>query len=278
MKVSHILPICFSPTGQTKNIVLNLSRQLSSTLGVALFPCLDFTLPSQRQKYQLLSVSPSTLVVFGSPTYAGRIPNRILPFIETLFRGSNTPSISVVTFGNRSFDSSLTELSVLLDCLHFHVFAASAWVYPHVFSAHIASNRPNNEDIKLREQFVWAICQKLHHAKDYRELSKPQIYEKEIMPYYTPLDINGKPALFLKAKPITNPLKCNHCSICINHCPMGAISADNPQIVNGICIKCHACISVCPNQAKYFKDESFLSHVSMLEQYYTTPAKSEIYL
>ncbi|MBO4739351.1 MAG: EFR1 family ferrodoxin [Bacteroidales bacterium] len=279
MNISEILPVCFSPTGHTKNVVCEISQHLSVLLQVPLLECFDFTLPVLRQKYQMISLSSTTLVVFGCPTYAGRIPNKILPFIQTIFRGNLCPTISVVTFGNRNFDSSLTELSELLLQRKFQVFAASAWVCPHVFSATIAANRPNADDMLLKKQFVDAIYTKLNKAKDCSELLPPVISNhEEIKPYYTPLDINGHPAVFLKAKPVTNTEKCTKCNICADSCPMGSVSRDNPMDVQGVCIKCHACIAKCPQHAKCFEDKNFLSHVSMLEQYYSAPAKSEIYL
>ena len=48
-----------------------------------------------------------------------------------------------------------------------------------------------------------------------------------------------------------------------------AISEENVSKVTGVCIKCQACIKICPAHAKYFVDEAFLSHVEMLENTYT---------
>ena len=279
MNISKILPICFSPTGQTKHAVCEISQQLSMLLLVPHLECFDFSLPALRQKYQMISISSTTLVVFGCPTYAGRIPNKLLPFIQTIFRGNHCPTITIVTFGNRNFDSSLTELSLLLLQRKFHVLGASAWVYPHVFSEKIAANRPNADDVLLKKQFINAVYDKLNSTKDCSELLPPVICDnQEVKPYYIPLDINGNPAAFLKAKPVTNTEKCTKCNICANICPMEAVSRDNPMDIQGICIKCHACIAKCPQHAKYFEDKNFLSHVSMLEKYYSAPAKSEIYV
>ena len=53
---------------------------------------------------------------------------------------------------------------------------------------------------------------------------------------------------------------------------------ENPSEVNGICIKCQACIKKCPKDAKYFDDAAFLSHVAMLEQNYTRRAEIEVFV
>ena len=96
--------------------------------------------------------------------------------------------------------------------------------------------------------------------------------------YYTPLGTDGKPAVFLKAKPKTDPEKCTKCGICATVCPMGSIPKDAPDTCTGICIKCHACIKACPAGAKYFDDEAFLSHVEMLKQNYQRRAEAEWFI
>jgi hypothetical protein len=69
---------------------------------------IDFTLPGGRQGQY--SFEEEDLVVLGMPTYAGRVPNKALPFLRELFDGNGALAVSIVTFGNRDFDSSLTEL------------------------------------------------------------------------------------------------------------------------------------------------------------------------
>ena len=97
--------------------------------------------------------------------------------------------------------------------------------------------------------------------------------------YYTPLGTDGKPAVFLKAKPKTDPEKCTKCGICATVCPMGSIPKDAPDTCTGICIKCQACILGCPRGAKFFDDEQFLSHAHMLEQKFAGIHKeNEFYL
>ena len=82
--------------------------------------------------------------------------------------------------------------------------------------------------------------------------------------YYVPKGIDGQPAKFLKAKPLTDAEKCTACGICAEACPMGSISPAENYETTGLCIKCQACIKKCPVQAKRFDDPAFLSHREML--------------
>ena len=151
MHVNKVNSICFSPAGSTKAVTEHIAHQVAEALDV---PCdiIDFTLPEARtNKY---SFQPDELVVFGVPTYAGRIPNKVLPFVQNLFEGKNTPVVCVVTYGNRNYDSSLTELVQELTGNSFKVFAAGAFVCRHVFSDRIAAGRPDADDYRKMDEFA----------------------------------------------------------------------------------------------------------------------------
>lgn len=87
----------------------------------------------------------------------------------------------------------------------------------------------------------------------------------------------GRPAGFLKAKPLTNTAKCTNCGICAEVCPMWSVFKENYAEVPGICIKCQACVLKCPAGAKYFADEAYLSHVRMLENNFAGRKEPEWY-
>ena len=56
---------------------------------------------------------------------------------------------------------------------------------------------------------------------------------------------------------------------------MGSIDPETLQ-VNGVCIKCQACIRFCPMQARALEDSDFLSHVAMLEEHYAARAEKHV--
>lgn len=61
--------------------------------------------------------------------------------------------MALVTFGNRSYDSSLTELRDELEKKDFLVFAAGAFAAPHAFAA-IGREHPTEED-RARSGSCW---------------------------------------------------------------------------------------------------------------------------
>ena len=234
----------------------------------------DFTLPAARE--ETYAFTDKDLVIFGTPTYAGKVPNKLLPFVQTGFAGNGALAVPVVTFGNRSFDNSLAELCASLENAGFHTIAAGAFACQHAFSDTLAAGRPDREDMTVLAQLGAAVVTKLGKMT---EIPAPvQVDGDADAPYYRPLGLDGEPKNFLKAKPQTDRSKCTGCGVCAALCPMGSISREDPAEVTGVCIKCHACVRNCPTGAKYFDDEAFLSHKAMLERDYTRRAEDKIFL
>ena len=107
MEVKRICAAYWSATGNTDKTVNTIAETLAEKLGVPL-ERRNFTRPSDRAED--LSFTGGDLVVFGMPTYAGKLPNKMLPYVQQQIHGNGALAVGVVTFGNRSYDNSLAEL------------------------------------------------------------------------------------------------------------------------------------------------------------------------
>ena len=274
MKISCVKAVFYSAAGSTEKVVTGVAERIAAELGVPM-EVYDFTLPENRTETK--TYGADQLVVFGTPVYAGRVPNKMLPIVQNNFKGEGALAVPVVTFGNRSYDNGLIELRNELENNGFHTIAGAAVVCEHVFSNKLAPGRPSEEDWEKISAFAKTVAEKVNKMT---EIPAPIAVRGEdpVGPYYTPLGTDGKPAVFLKAKPKTNEELCDKCGTCAKVCPVGSISMENLSEVNGICIKCQACIKKCPKGAMYFDDEAFLSHVAMLEQNYTRRAEMEVFI
>lgn len=297
MNFSKVTAVYFSPNGSTKKIVRAVAEKIAGAVG-AEFCDDNFTLPKNR--VSIRKFSASDIVVVGTPTYAGRVPNKILPDFMEKITGCGAVAVPVVTFGNRNYDSSLAELCGIMRQNGFFVAAAGAFVCRHVFSEKIAAGRPDASDEYCVDEFAEKVFEKLQTAykTDSGNISdayaRTDVYannlsfaEKIVIgadaagsvgDYYVPLGIDGNPAKFLKAKPQTKLELCSSCGACARRCPMGAISVADTSDVTGTCIKCQACVHVCTKKAKYFDDVAFLSHVEYLEQHFTRRAENKMFV
>lgn len=281
MKIKGITAVFFSPTGNTRKAVVEIADVIARREGIAVRE-IDFTLPEVREEVRKFEAGE--LVIFGTPVYAGRIPNKILPAVQTLFEGNGALAVPVVTFGNRSFDNALIELRIELEQHGFHTVAGAAFVAEHVFSNKLAAGRPDEKDLELIRRFAGDVAEKIKSLEEgpldgMAEIPAPAAVKgiEPVPAYYRPLQEDGSPANFLKAKPKTSD-SCNDCGICARVCPMGSISPEDYRTVTGICIKCQACVKSCPVHAKFFDDPVMLSHTRMLEQHYARPAENEVFL
>ena len=277
MKIDRIVNIYFSPTGATAGVGRMFCARLGEKLCVPVED-VDIALPSGRRVSRQFGAED--LPVLAVPTYAGRVPNKLEPFLREMFRADGAPCCVLVTFGNRAFDSSLAELADIAWAGGARVVAGGAFSVRHAFSDLVGRGRPTEKDRALIISLADRTAQKIHAAVSASEIQVPAELMPEnlqIGPYYVPLMENGERAMFLKAKPKVDPERCTGCGTCVQSCPMGAIDQD---IVNvpGTCIKCQACIRACPAGARYFDDEAFLSHVRMLEKNFTEPAENKIYI
>lgn len=273
MQIKRVCALYLSATGNTEKAVCTVAETLAARWDVPL-ERLPFTLPAEREKEY--AFTDTDFVVVGTPTYAGKLPNKLLPDLRAQLHGSGAWAAAIVTFGNRSYDNALAELCALLAENGFHTLAGGAFVGRHAFTDALAAGRPNAEDLHQLSAFAEAIARKAEGLTDLPPaLSVPG---DAAAPYYVPRGTDGQPAKFLKAKPLTDPARCTACGLCARVCPMGAIDPDDVSAVPGTCIKCHACIRRCPRQARYFDDAAFLSHVAMLEAGFTAPKQNETFL
>ncbi len=274
MRIDKVKAIFFSPTGNAKKVAETIADELGQCLNVPV-ESVDFTLPRSRESR--IVCEPYDLAVFCTPTYAGRIPNKILPWIQENIEGNGAFAIAAAVYGNRSYDNALMELKNELEAHGFHTVAGAAVPTEHVFNSALATGRPDEKDLTDLRRFADETAEKISGLES---IPLPLVVpgEDPVGPYYTPLGIDGKPAVFLKAKPAVDPDRCDKCGVCSLVCPMGSIPSDAPDTTTGTCIKCQACIKKCPKGARYFDDPAFLSHVEYLVEHFTGPKEAEWYL
>ena len=257
----------FSPCGNVEKVVRAMAEAAGARLGVPAGYA-DITLPGGRAGE--IVPGEDALLILGTPVYAGRAPNKLAPYLAAHVRGTGW-AVPVVCFGNRSFDNALAELAAILTKGGLRLAGAAAVVTEHSFSSRLAPGSPTAEELAVAAAFAAGAAE---DAQAGRALNAAAVPGDADAPYYTPLTLEGTPARFLKAVPTVDKDKCVRCGTCGRVCPMGSVGRDDPAAMTGVCIKCQACVKRCPAGARQFTDETFLSHVRMLERDYVRPAGS----
>lgn len=249
---------------------------------------INFTPKQARSKEY--SFCKNDIVVFGTPVIAGRVPNVLLKFLDTL-QGNGAVAIPIVLYGNRNFDDALIELRNILEKQGFRAVAAGAFIGEHSFSYKLAAGRPDNKDMNIVYEFAEKIAVKLIDVISASEGNPDEMDEKvssiahievegqePVRPYYKPQDRKGNHINILKVTPKLDADKCSKCGICAEICPMNSIKPENPGVVDGICIKCCGCVKKCPEKALYFDDPGYLYHKEELEIQYSERKEPSLFV
>ena len=263
----RIVVLYFSPTGNARKVATEIGEKISQLLQLPVEK-MSFTLPKEREKNFIFG--QDDIVICTTPVYAGRLPNKILPFIQENIKGNGAIAITVNVFGNRNYDNAPIEFYNEMKKNGFKVVAVAAVPTEHVFLEDIGRGRPTLQDMTSVLDFAEKAEKKILEGNLSDELDVPGAYPAA---YYTPLGVDNQPVQFLKAKPETHLELCDSCGACARRCPMGAISFEDTSLVPGVCIKCQTCVKICHTKAKHFTDQAFLSHVQMLANNYQRPAE-----
>lgn len=265
----------FSPTGGTLKVLRSFAEPLAMLLhaDVEYHP---YTLPQEREALPVFD--KDDIVVWATPVYAGRVPNKTIDFVRQALHGVGNPSVAIATFGNRAYDNTLAELVGAMRDGGMRPVGAAAVVTRHVFSDTLGAGRPNACDLECLDDFAVQMAGSILAAQ--RGPVPELIVPGEAHPekYYTPLKTNNAPAGFLKAKPSCDIHRCTRCGRCKDVCPMGSIGdRDGVPSFDGTCIKCQACRLECPAGAIAFTDPEYLSHVEMIERTFAEPKRSKFF-
>ena len=275
MEIRRVIAAYFSPTGNTEKLAKAMAQAIGDAAGLQP-EFIDFTRPEAREKKH--EFADDDLLIIGLPVYAGRLPNKILPFVQDNLKGNGTLSLPFVCFGNRAFDDGIAELVYEQKNDGFIPATAAAFATQHAFATSLSNGRPNAADIEEAKAVslgLWETVLKAGGAEDFAELKVDG--NTPPGPYYRPMRMDGEPAVFLKAKPVTDTDRCVGCGTCARVCSMGSIDPEDVTNVPGICIKCQACVTHCPKNAKYFDDQDFLSHREMLEANFAEEKRNRVW-
>ena len=194
-KITKVWAVYFTGTGNTKKTVCTVAKAACEVLGC---PCeeYDFSLPTARES----DLSFTDLVVFGTPVYAGRVPNVLLPYLTKNIKGNGALAIPVVTYGNRNFDDGLMELRNLMIANGLTPIAAGAFVGEHSFSTTLGAGRPDADDLTMARELGEQAANRVLAG----QATSPVTVEGEdpIRPYYTETAL---PSTSLRSSPKRTP-------------------------------------------------------------------------
>lgn len=250
--------IYFSPTYTSKKG----TEAIAGTLGGGEVQVFDVTLPDACTEGK--TFGERDLVVFGAPVYGGRLYRGCKERFRR-FRGTGTPCVITVTYGNRHYDDALIELFDLVKELGFRPAAAAALIGQHTYGQ-IQVGRPDEKDLAEDREFAKRAAENLKAGVFLESVPGNRPYVKG--------EEGGKGGNF---RPLTDDT-CTGCGLCARECPEGAIGPDFKTIDPEKCIACFRCIRICPVQAKNMKVPAYEEFAEGFSRKLSEPRKNEYFL
>lgn len=234
------------------------TRRIAASVGKALFETflcraqvVDLTPPAARLRGR--TFSQEDIVVFGAPVYGGRVPPLLLPALR-LWNGGGAKAVVLSVYGNRDFDDALLETKDLFEERGFTVCAAAAFIGEHSYSSEVGAGRPDAEDLLAAQAFGRAAAGRVRGGLPLQEPVAGRRPYKAYSPFL----------LAPKTAPAPDPSLCVRCGACVSVCPVADVAPDLSS--RGGCIGCAACVKACRAHARAFTDEGILPAKARLER------------
>lgn len=256
MKINEAYVVYFSPTHTSQRVAKAIAREVEVSEVIPV----DLTL----EKPDETVLPASSLVVFAVPVYGGHVPPLAVERLKSL-RGTSTPAVVVVVYGNRAYENALVELDKLVTSQGFKVIAGATFVGEHSYSteAHpVAAGRPDAADLQYAADFGEKIGEKIEKAAtseelygvDVRRIRRPKQPFLPLFRFLRKVIKLRKSGIPLPQAPsVEDENLCKHCGSCVRRCPTGAITAgDELHTDASKCIKCCACVKCCPHRARVY--------------------------
>lgn len=245
----------FSPTEGTKRAVELLVQHLTQNPQY-----LDLTRRKLRREKKIFS--PQELLVAAAPVYRGQLPVLEDKLFSNL-KGNHTPCVIMAAYGNRHYDDTLSQMQRILEERGFVCIGAIAPIIPHIYSDKLGVGRPNEQDEAIFKKFAVLIKKRIEEGEKQGFISvkvpgNPMPDKKEM---------KVLPQIFDKEK-------CTGCQVCVQKCPVYAISKDTLEVDEDKCISCMRCALLCKKSARTFNYSKIQEH---LEKEFLVPREVEFF-
>ncbi len=236
--MNKLYTIYFSATDTTRRCVEKVF------LGLGAEPTQEINL-ADGFDVELPELSADDVVVVGAPVYGGRLPEPVADALKRI-KGNETTAIAVVVYGNRDYDDALLEMTDILHDAGCRIVGAGAFIAQHSIFPKVGTSRPDLTDEHILAAFGRECKSAIQNGFNAEEVP----YIKGNRPYKK---YGGVPF-----HPKAKESDCVRCGKCVEACPMGAISAQNPFATDeSRCISCGRCIFVCSKSARGYSGMAY---------------------
>jgi len=188
----------------------------------------------------------------GSPVYSSHALPLVMDFIARLPQRRQAYAVPFATWGGATSGLALEEMGKALEERKYALVGAAKIVAVHSLTWEldnpVGAGHPNTEDEHLIENLVTAIERNLQLPEPLKLFHRALSYQpEEVTAEMRQLSLEI--ARGILPPRLVNKDLCTGCGVCVEKCPVAALTLDPYPVYADHCILCFNCMRWCPEKA-----------------------------
>jgi len=242
-----------SPAGTTRHVAEVMGKKLAG-YGRQVAVC---TLGKEEQKLSAImreieATKEPVCLFIGSPVYSSHALPLVIDFIARLPQRRQAYAVPFATWGGATSGLALAEMGEALRAREYGLVGAARVVAVHSLMWEtdnpVGAGHPDADDDRMIENLVAAIELNLELPEPLVLSSKALFYQPEAAAAEM-RKLNLEIARGILPRRLVNEDRCNQCGVCVDQCPVAALSLDPYPVYADHCILCFNCMRCCPEKA-----------------------------
>jgi ferredoxin len=242
-----------SPAGTTRHVGQVAARTLRERGGQVVVGELGRDEAGTARLLDEIANVPERVCVFvGSPVYASHALPPVMDFIARLPRRREAFAVPFVTWGGASSGLALLDMGRALVASGYRLAGAAKVVAVHSLmweaAEPLAGGHPDAEDDRQVAELVAGVAENLARPEPLRLAAEALAYQP-----VAAAGILAGQSLDLARRTLppreADAELCTGCGICVENCPVAALSLAPRPVFSAACILCFNCVRSCPEKA-----------------------------
>ena len=242
-----------SPAGSTLHVAKVIGQKLTGFgRQVTVFELGKKELKLSEVLQQIAETEDRVCVFVGSPVYAAHALPLVLDFISKLPLRRQAFAVPFITWGGATSGLALAEMGDALREREYSLVGAGRVVAVHSLmwelETPVGKGHPDSTDDNMVENLVADIDHNLQQPE-------PQLLSSQVLHYQPEAVANEMRKLSLEVargilpQRVVNEDICNECGVCVEQCPVAALTLNPYPVYAKHCILCFNCMRWCPENA-----------------------------
>ena len=242
-----------SPAGTTAHVAAVIEKTLAGYDRQVTVCTLGKEDGKAAEIIQEIKETPGRVCIFiGSPVYSSHALPLIIDFIDRLPQRRQAYAVPFATWGGATSGLALEEMGKALHERGYGLIGAAKIMTVHSLMWEtdnpVGAGHPDAEDDRMIENLATAIERNLQLPEPLelsgRELSyQPESAAAEMR------KLNLKIARGVLPPRVVNQDLCTQCGVCVDQCPVAALTLEPYPVYADHCILCFNCMRGCPEKA-----------------------------